>query len=75
MEPTCLQGKDGTFEFLESVITELAPLFPSPWFHIGGDECPKARWRHCPDCQRRIQQVCKVVFASLTNTTLEFLRV
>ena len=35
-------GNDSTFTFLQDVIDEVLPLFPSYYFHIGGDECPKA---------------------------------
>jgi hypothetical protein len=45
------------FAFLESVFSEVAALFPFRYVHVGGDECPKVRWRQCPDCQRRIAQV------------------
>ncbi len=47
-------GKDETFSFLEEVLDELAALFPGPYIHVGGDECPKARWLACPDCRDRI---------------------
>lgn len=46
-------GNDSTFTFLENIITEVAALFPSEYFHIGGDECPKNRWKVCPKCQAR----------------------
>lgn len=48
-------GKDTTFAFLEDVLTEVFALFPSEYIHIGGDECPKGRWKECPDCQARIR--------------------
>lgn len=48
-------GKDETFRFLENVLDEVIALFPSPFIHIGGDECPKDRWQKCPACQARIQ--------------------
>ena len=38
-------GKESTFEFLETVLTEVADIFPGPYIHIGGDECPKDRWK------------------------------
>jgi len=47
-------GKERTFTFLEDVLGEVIELFPAPYVHIGGDECPKDRWRACPDCQARI---------------------
>jgi N-acetyl-beta-hexosaminidase len=48
-------GKDSTFQFIEAVLDEIMEVFPSPWIHIGGDECPKRRWRACPNCQKRIK--------------------
>ncbi len=48
-------GKDSTFDFLQNVIDEVLPLFPSKYFHIGGDESPKTHWKKCPACQLRIK--------------------
>ncbi len=48
-------GNDAVFEFLEGVLDEVLELFPSTYIHIGGDECPKTRWRECPKCQERIK--------------------
>ncbi|WP_246254133.1 beta-N-acetylhexosaminidase [Pedobacter foliorum] len=48
-------GKENTFKFLEDVLTEVMELFPSPYIHIGGDECPKERWKKCKYCQKRIK--------------------
>ena len=50
-------GKESTFKFLEDVLTEVAALFPSEYFHIGGDECPKTEWEKCPDCQAKIKEL------------------
>lgn len=49
-------GKDATFDFLQNVIDELIPLFPGKYFHVGGDECPKANWKRCPNCQQRMKE-------------------
>ena len=49
-------GKEQTFEFLEGVLDEVLELFPSKLIHIGGDECPKGRWKACPLCQQRIRE-------------------
>ncbi len=49
-------GKEETFHFLEDVIDEVVALFPSEYFHIGGDECPKDRWKVCKLCQKRMKQ-------------------
>ncbi|GHU99528.1 hypothetical protein FACS1894159_03710 [Bacteroidia bacterium] len=48
-------GKESTFELLENVLAEVIELFPAKYVHIGGDECPKARWKECPLCQKRIK--------------------
>ncbi len=40
-----------TFRFLEDVFTELFELFPSPIYHIGGDEAPKDVYRESAYCQ------------------------
>lgn len=48
-------GNDDVFSFFEDVIAEVAPLFESEYFHIGGDEAPKGRWEKCPKCQARIK--------------------
>ncbi|SFD37340.1 family 20 glycosylhydrolase [Flavobacterium phragmitis] len=50
-------GKEETFTFLEDVLTEVIVLFPSKNIHIGGDECPKTRWKVCPNCQKRIKDL------------------
>ena len=49
-------GNDKVFEFMEDVLTEAMELFPGEYIHIGGDECPKARWEKCPKCQARIKK-------------------
>jgi len=48
-------GKEETFKFLQDVVDEIVALFPSTYFHVGGDECPKANWKRCPKCQQRIK--------------------
>ncbi|MFN3840467.1 MAG: beta-N-acetylhexosaminidase [Cyclobacteriaceae bacterium] len=49
-------GNDETFQFLQDVLDEVLELFPSEFIHIGGDECPKTRWKKCPRCQARIKK-------------------
>jgi len=48
--------KDETFTFLENVLDEVMTLFPSQYIHIGGDECPKTRWKECAHCQELIRK-------------------
>jgi len=49
-------GKEETFLFLEDVLKEVMPLFPSKYIHIGGDEAPKTAWKTCKYCQARIKK-------------------
>lgn len=49
-------GKGDMFPFLEDVVKEMVEIFPSEYFHIGGDECPKGSWKKCKDCQSLIRK-------------------
>ena len=55
--PDVFCPRDTTFHFLEDVLTEIMAIFPSKYIHIGGDECPKDRWKKCPDCQALIKSL------------------
>lgn len=48
--------KESTFEFLFDVLREVMEIFPSTYIHIGGDECPKERWKKCSHCQQLIKK-------------------
>nr|HPH23457.1 beta-N-acetylhexosaminidase [Chitinophagaceae bacterium] len=45
-----------TFNFLQDVLDEVMPLFPSNYIHIGGDECPKVSWKKSAFCQQLIKE-------------------
>ncbi|MBN1479994.1 beta-N-acetylhexosaminidase [candidate division KSB1 bacterium] len=49
-------GNEQVYTFLQDVLTEVVELFPGSYVHIGGDECPKTRWKECDKCQARIRQ-------------------
>lgn len=49
-------GNEGVYAFMEDVLAEVLDLFPSQVIHIGGDEVPKDRWRHCAKCQELIKK-------------------
>ena len=49
-------GNEQTFRLLGDVFAEVASLFPGPYIHVGGDECPTTRWEACPACRRRITE-------------------
>lgn len=48
-------GNDRVLAFIDDVLSEVMVLFPSKYIHIGGDECPKVKWKSCPKCQNRIK--------------------
>ncbi len=43
-DPTLDPTNEFTYEFLENLIAEIAPLFPGEYFHIGGDENEGKHW-------------------------------
>ena len=49
-------GKEAVFDLLYPLLEEMAALFPSPNFHLGGDEAPKVEWEKCPHCLRRMEE-------------------
>jgi hexosaminidase len=49
-------GNDGTYIFLQNVLTEVFRLFPGKYIHIGGDEVPTDNWQHCPKDQAVIKR-------------------
>lgn len=48
-------GNDEIFEIYDKIFDTVRRLFPGPYLHIGGDECPRVRWAKCPKCQQRIK--------------------
>lgn len=44
MDPT----KDAVYDFLTTLITEVASVFPDPYLHIGGDEVMSEHWLTTP---------------------------
>ncbi|MBB5714569.1 family 20 glycosylhydrolase [Sphingomonas aerophila] len=53
--PWLYNTDEGTFRFLETVLTEVMRLFPSHDIHIGGDEATKEQWLASPKIQAQIK--------------------
>ena len=49
-------GKEETFNFIDDIFNELIDIFPSEYYHIGGDEVPKTKWKACELCQKRMKE-------------------
>ena len=47
---------ENVYVFLQNVLDEVLPLFPSPYVHIGGDEVPAGAWSHCEACDKLIRE-------------------
>lgn len=56
-EDVLCAGNEEAMRFVEDVLNEVMDVFPSPYIHIGGDECPKVRWEQCPKCQAKIKEL------------------
>ncbi|HET6986884.1 MAG TPA: beta-N-acetylhexosaminidase, partial [Kribbella sp.] len=48
-----LNVNDETVEFVRTVLREVLDIFPSPYIHLGGDECPSVQWRDSEAAQKR----------------------
>ena len=56
-EDVLCAGNEEAMRFVEDVLEEVMDVFPSPYIHIGGDECPKTRWEQCLKCQAKIKEL------------------
>ena len=50
-------GREKNYAMLENIIKELAPIFPSKYFHVGVEEVATDSWKHCPECQRLMKKL------------------
>ena len=50
-EPVLDPSKEAVYKFLDSLIGEMAGLFPDAYFHVGGDEVEGKQWKESPTIQ------------------------
>lgn len=48
-------GNNKVIEFLKCVLDNVASIFPFPYIHIGGDECPTDQWANNAECLQRVK--------------------
>ncbi|WP_114853537.1 beta-N-acetylhexosaminidase [Brachybacterium sp. YJGR34] len=47
---------DVVFDFVRDVLTQVAAIFPGPYVHIGGDECPRGEWERSSAARSRLNE-------------------
>jgi hexosaminidase len=52
-----LNMQPSTVEFCRAVLDEVVEMFPAPYVHLGGDECPRAEWRASNAAQQRVSEL------------------
>ncbi|GHH42862.1 beta-N-acetylhexosaminidase [Streptomyces candidus] len=53
---TVLGVTDEALDFCRTVLDEVMDVFPSPYVHVGGDECPTTEWHRSPDALWRVAE-------------------
>jgi hexosaminidase len=48
-----LNVNDETVAFVRTVLREVLEIFPGPFIHLGGDECPSVQWSEAEAAQKR----------------------
>jgi hexosaminidase len=48
---------DEVFETLTAILDQVLDVFPSPFIHIGGDECPTVEWEASPRARARAAEL------------------
>ncbi len=44
-------------QFAKDVVDELTEIFPYRYIHLGGDECPTAKWERNNDCREQLNDI------------------
>lgn len=67
-------GNDATYGFVCDILDEVCELFPSKYFHLGGDEAPKDRWCNCKACREKLAELQLSNFEQLQTHMVEVFR-
>ncbi|MGK3208052.1 beta-N-acetylhexosaminidase [Amycolatopsis sp. MEPSY49] len=57
ISPDILGVHDGALAFCREVLAQVADVFPVPYLHIGGDECPTTQWASNPVAREKAAQL------------------
>jgi hexosaminidase len=47
---------DNTLRFCTTVLNDVVDIFPGPFVHVGGDECPTTEWKTNPRAQQIMRE-------------------
>ncbi|MGN6196166.1 MAG: beta-N-acetylhexosaminidase [Ginsengibacter sp.] len=56
VDNTLCPANEKVYTFLDKVMTQVAQLFPFPYIHVGGDECPKNFWEKSDSIKALMQR-------------------
>ena len=56
IDNTLCPANEKVYTFLDTVLTQIAKLFPFQYIHMGGDECPKNFWEKSADVKALMQR-------------------
>lgn len=52
-------------QMAKDIIDEITPLFPFPYIHLGGDECPTDKWKENAACQSLLDSIGSINYRDL----------
>ncbi|PLR30242.1 beta-N-acetylhexosaminidase [Chimaeribacter coloradensis] len=55
-QPTLDPSRQETYQFVDTILGEVAAIFPDPYLHIGGDEVDPTQWNASPTIQAFMQR-------------------
>ncbi len=56
VDNTLCPANEKVYTYLDKIMTEIAALFPFPYVHCGGDECPKNFWANSDSVHALMQK-------------------
>jgi len=55
-KPLLDPSNEQVYQVIDTLVGEMAAIFPDPWLHIGGDEVDPTQWNHSPAIQQFMRE-------------------